>query len=130
MANEALAAEEAILESVKAHVEAILGEGAVMMLPTLPGPAPRLTADASALAQFRTGASLSFAIGGLAGVPWLTLPLGQIDGAPVGLSLVGAVGTDRRLVMIAAELVNAARESGLLSSSAEEPTFGIAGRIG
>ena len=63
-------------------------------------------------------------------MPWLTLPLGQIDGAPVGLSLVGAVGTDRRLVMIAAELVNAARESGLLSSSAEEPTFGIAGRIG
>ena len=96
-----------MIEAVRDHIERLLCGGAILMLPTLAGPGPRRDADAQTLAKFRTSASLSFAIGGLAGVPWLTLPVGTIEGAPIGLSLVGAAGTDRRLVELSAKLYGA-----------------------
>ena len=107
MAEVDLAHEETMIEAVRDHIERLLCGGAILMLPTLAGPGPKRDADAQTLAMFRTSASLSFAIGGLAGVPWLTLPVGTIEGAPIGLSLVGAAGTDRRLVELGAKLYGA-----------------------
>ena len=42
----------------------------------------------------RSKMSASFYLGELAGVPWITLPLAEIDGAPLGVSLISACGTD------------------------------------
>lgn len=47
---------------------------------------------------FRSKMSASFYLGELAGVPWITLPLAEIDGAPLGVSLVSACGTDAWLL--------------------------------
>ena len=44
-------------------------------------------------------------LGGLAGVPWVTLPLAEIDGAPLGVSLVSGFGTDAWLLEQAGRLV-------------------------
>jgi Asp-tRNA(Asn)/Glu-tRNA(Gln) amidotransferase A subunit family amidase len=41
---------------------------------------------------------------GLGGLPQLTLPLGTLDGCPLGLSIVGARGTDSALLALAASL--------------------------
>lgn len=38
----------------------------------------------------RSKMSASFYLGELAGVPWITLPLAEIDGAPLGVSLISA----------------------------------------
>ena len=47
---------------------------------------------------FRSRMSASFCLGGLAGVPWITLPLAEIDGAPLG-------GTDAWLLELSKALV-------------------------
>ena len=41
---------------------------------------------------------------GIAGAPQITLPIANIDGLPVGLSLVGPVGSDEMLLALAEEL--------------------------
>jgi amidase len=41
---------------------------------------------------------------GLTGVPQLSLPLGRLDGCPVGLSILAARGGDARLAGIARAL--------------------------
>jgi amidase len=46
-------------------------------------------------------------VAGLAGLPQLSLPLAQRQGAPLGISLVGPVGSDRSLVRLA-ERIHAA----------------------
>jgi amidase len=43
-------------------------------------------------------------IASICGLPALTLPLGMVDGAPVGLCLVGAPGTDEALLALAEQL--------------------------
>jgi amidase len=44
------------------------------------------------------------AIAGLASLCEVTLPVGKVEGAPVGLSLVAAAGRDRALLALAARL--------------------------
>ena len=53
----------------------------------------------------RSKMSASFYLGELAGVPWITLPLAEIDGAPLGVSLVSACGTDAWLLELSKPLV-------------------------
>ena len=40
----------------------------------------------------------------MAGLPQITAPAGVVDGAPIGLSLIGARGTDKALLRLACEL--------------------------
>ncbi len=40
----------------------------------------------------------------LAGLPQLTLPLASHNGAPIGISLLGAAGSDRWLIEMAADI--------------------------
>jgi amidase len=42
--------------------------------------------------------------GGLTGVPQVSIPGGEVDGLPVGFSIVGAPGSDATLVAVAAAL--------------------------
>ena len=53
----------------------------------------------------RSKMSASFYLGELAGVPWITLPLAEIDGALLGVSLVSACGTDAWLLELSKALV-------------------------
>jgi amidase len=79
----------------------ILGDGAMLVLPTGPGPAPFRNADNPTLDAFRTHALHMLCPAGLAGLPQISLPAGTLDGAPVGLSLVAAAGRDRTLLAVA-----------------------------
>jgi len=102
------AAGRAFRRVVQARMWALLGGGAVMVYPTSPAPAPLLTASLSEQNAVREKTMGVTAIAGLCGLPEVTIPAGKVAGAPVGLSLVGAPGSDRALLVLAEAVAAAA----------------------
>ena len=93
----------------RASVVERLGErvppGTALCLPTAPGAAPlRHSASNDVEVAFRARAISLLCIAGLGGLPQLTLPLGTLDGCPLGLSILGAHGADSALLALAANL--------------------------
>jgi amidase len=79
--------------------------GTALCLPTAPSAAPlRRSPSGDIEVAFRARAISLLCIAGLGGLPQLTLPLGTLDGCPLGLSIVGARGTDSALLALAASL--------------------------
>jgi len=95
---EAVASAAAVRERLIRHMEALLGDDALLVLPTAPGIAPRLATPAFELETFRRRALALLSIAGLARLPQVTLPVGTLEGCPLGLSLVAPRGCDRGLV--------------------------------
>ncbi len=88
----------------RARLEYLLGPGTILCLPTTPFPAPKKGLPLSRQNEIRERILCLCAHGGLAGLPQLSLPGASVDGAPVGLSLLGARGTDATLVAVAQAL--------------------------
>ena len=44
-------------------------------------------------------------LSGLSGLPQITLPLAEVHGAPMGVSLMGPRGSDKRLIAMAREIL-------------------------
>lgn len=95
---------KALRAGFAAHLQAMLAADGLLIAPTVPGPAPRLGGDAAEAEAYRYGAMLLLMPAGLAGLPQLVLPAGVVDGAPVGLSLIGPQGSDRALLSLVASL--------------------------
>ena len=110
-------------ESFAAWMDDELGDDGVLLLPTVPGPAPLRESSEGERAAYREVALHLLCIAGLAGLPQLTLPLGEIDGAPFGLSLVGAAGTDRRLLEHGLGLLAASGSSQCVGEARPVPTM-------
>ncbi len=88
---------------LQARLLPLLAGGAVLVYPTSPCPAPLLTAglpEQDAVRQATMGVT---AIAGFCGLPEVTLPVGKINGAPIGLSLVAGQGQDRALLALACD---------------------------
>ncbi len=100
----------AFRQVLQARIRPLLHGGAVLVYPTSPCPAPLVTADDAAQDRVRQATIAITAIAGFCGLPEVTLPAARVDGAPVGLSLVGGVGSDRALLALARD---AARVLGL-----------------
>lgn len=83
---------------IGAWLRELLPQDTVICLPTAPGPAPLRSASGDEVEQFRQRAQRLTCIAGLAGLPQVTMPLAVLDGAPIGLSLIGPPGSDRRLL--------------------------------
>ncbi|CAN5135034.1 amidase [soil metagenome] len=82
-----------------------LAGGVALLLPTTPGPALLRSASAEERGHFYTRALAINALAGHAGLPQITLPMASTDdGAPLGLSLIGAPGSDAALLAFAAAL--------------------------
>jgi amidase len=77
-----------------------------MCLPTAPFPAPPLGQPRSAMWARRTAISTLTSIAGTLGAPQLSLPLAQVDGLPVGLSILARPGGDEMLLAFARRLAN------------------------
>ena len=93
----------------RASVVQRLGErvppGTALCLPTAPGAAPlRHCPSDDVEVAFRARAISLLCMAGLGGLPQLTLPVGTLDGCPLGLSILGARGTDSALLALAASL--------------------------
>lgn len=84
-----------------------LGPDGVLCLPTSPAPAPRRDATEAAVESVRVRLLEFTCIAGLGGLPQVSIPAAEADGAPVGLSLVGPPGSDRALIDLAGRLWSA-----------------------
>lgn len=91
-------------EELSQRMSALLSGGAVLVLPTVPGIAPLRNTPPAELDDFRGRAMGLLCIAGLARLPQVTLPLGSLDGCPIGLSLVAQRGADEMLLALAREL--------------------------
>ena len=83
-----------------------LAHGDLLCLPTAPFVAPlkgSTAYDRTSDYYWRTLALT--AIAGVARLPQISLPLGNVDGVPIGLSLAGAYGSDRYLLEMATRVV-------------------------
>jgi amidase len=76
----------------------LLGNDAMICLPTAPGIAPKINTPPGELEAFRSRAFALLSIAGLARLPQISLPLGALDGSPIGLSIIGPRGSDRGLL--------------------------------
>ncbi len=87
----------AALAAVRTRIEDAL-EDSVLLLPTVPAPAPSRGADAAHLDAVRTATITLTCVAALTGRPALSAPLLYAEGAPVGLSLLGPRHTDLDLI--------------------------------
>ncbi|WP_428486147.1 amidase [Rhodopila sp.] len=85
----------------RARLRMLLPPDTILCLPTTPFPAPMRGLSISDLALPRERITCLACVGGLTGSPQVNLPGARVDGAPVGLSLVGAPGTDTTLLAVA-----------------------------
>lgn len=94
-------------------------DGRVLLFPTTPGPAPALTADTAELERTRTATTAMTALASVGGLPAVSAPGLAVGGAPVGISLVGAPGTDRALVRTAERVLQDGADPRLQSVSVD-----------
>lgn len=87
--------------TIQRRLESLLGNDAVLVLPTVPSIAPLRDAPADELQAFRKRAHRLLCIAGLTGMPQITLPLATLCNCPLGVSLIGPRGADLALVDIA-----------------------------
>ena len=90
-------------EEVGRHMAALLGDDALLCLPTAPGIAPKLATPAAELDVFRARAFGLLSIAGLARLPQISLPLAMMADCPLGISLIAPRGRDRGLLKWVAE---------------------------
>ncbi len=80
--------------------------GDILCLPTSPRAAPLKNTPVDDIEiRYRHQAMHLLCIAGLGGLAQISLPLAEIDGLPLGLSLVGPRGSDMQLLALARELI-------------------------
>ena len=82
----------------------VLAEDTVLCLPTAPFPAPTVGQPRSTMWTQRNAISTLTTISATAGAPQVSLPLGAVDGLPVGLSILGRPGADDTVLALARAL--------------------------
>lgn len=79
-------------------------ENTVVCMPAAPGPPPLRATPLDALRDVAVRAITLTSPGGLARLPQITVPAAKLHGLPIGLSLLGAQGTDEDLIALARDL--------------------------
>lgn len=92
-------------DKITSALSDLVGSDAVLVLPTVPGCAPLKAEGQDALHIYRQQMIGLLCLASLSGLPQISLPLGQVHGAPFGLSLLGPKGSDRRLIELAAKIM-------------------------
>jgi aspartyl-tRNA(Asn)/glutamyl-tRNA(Gln) amidotransferase subunit A len=100
-----------------ALVEELLGGRDALLLPTIPVVAPE---RASRVVRLGAGSEMGVEVAltalpgafNCSGSPVVSIPVGLVDGLPVGASLVGRIGGDHELLRVAAVVEDAAHFTG------------------
>jgi len=96
-----------VREKATMRLQAQAQPGNIMAIPTAPTLAPkRDEAEGDATAQFRKLTLQATCLAGHAGLPQITIPAGEVDGCPVGLSFIGWHGGDEALLDLAVKLAD------------------------
>lgn len=97
-------AAETVREGARARLADLIDRHGILVLPTAPGIAPFLTSSDEEFTATRERCHLLLAPSALARLPQVTLPWITLDGAPVGLSVLGPRGGDKSVVAAARQL--------------------------
>lgn len=87
----------------------LLGNDGILVMPTVPGAAPLKDTPFDDIQNYRERALRLLCLSGLSGFPQITIPLGSVDGAPFGISLLGPAGSDMALIRHARTILDFAR---------------------
>jgi amidase len=90
-----------VREEARGRMRQLMPPGTILCLPTTPFPAPLRGQPISVLEPLRNLITALCCHGGLTGVPQVSIPAAEIDGLPIGLSIIGAPGCDAALVAVA-----------------------------
>lgn len=97
-----------VRQTVTSHLKAILRPGTAIVLPTTPTQPPeRNIPDGASFAEYRTRTLQNTCLAGLAGLPQVSIPVGEAAGCPAGLSFIGWEGGDEALLDFAVGLSDA-----------------------
>ena len=91
------------LAAARARLDAAL-DGRILLLPSASSTAPARNAGPAEVDATRTATLSMTSLAGIGGYPALSVPLFEIDGAPLGLCLVGPRYSDLALIDIGAAL--------------------------
>lgn len=86
----------------------LLGNDGFIIMPTVTDIAPLSSSSPEQFSTFREASIRLLCWSGLAGIPQLTLPLGAVNGAPFGISLLGPGGSDLALLDLAEHILHSA----------------------
>ena len=90
--------------AAREHIRAHIPPGTVMALPSAPCIAPRIESSAEELESFRVRVMRLTCVAGFGGLPQVSIPIGTIEGCPIGLSFIGWAGGDEALLDLAVSL--------------------------
>jgi amidase len=94
---------------IRRRMDQVLDDGVVLCLPTSPRVAPLKDTPVTTMEiEYRHQAMCLLCIAGLNGLPQINLPIASSEGLPIGISLVGARGTDEELLALAHAIMNEA----------------------
>jgi amidase len=93
-------------QEARARLTYLLPPGTILAMPTTPFPAPKRGLPLAEQNPLRERILCLCAHGGLTGVPQVSIPGATVDGAPIGLSILGGHGTDATLVAVAQALAH------------------------
>lgn len=88
-------------EAIRARLDALLAGDTVLIIPTVPDIAPPLALPPAETLSVRERSLSLLCVSGLGGLPQIHLPLAHREGGPIGISLIGARGSDERLLTLA-----------------------------
>ena len=97
-----------IRASFRERFGALIGNDAVLILPTMPDIAPLLSESDESLNDYRNNALNLLCLSVLSGLPQVSIPLASRLGAPLGLSIMGPAGSDMSLVALAHRIAESA----------------------
>src|SRR5262249_9953211 len=100
----AIEAARVFREERRREVGGLLDPGTVVWLPTTPFPAPPAGQPRSIMRARRASVITLTCIAGTLGAPQLSIPAAEVDGLPVGLSLLGRPGSDEMILALACKV--------------------------
>ncbi|KAG9457960.1 hypothetical protein H6P81_002468 [Aristolochia fimbriata] len=109
----------AVQLQLKAALTSLLKDNAILAIPTVPGPPPKLQTEGTMLDTFRARAFSLLAIAGVSGFCQVSIPLGMYNNLPVAVSLVAGHGNDRFLLDVVKTLYDTLKEQAIHATQQE-----------
>ena len=104
ISNDIAALARAELVPIKARMDELTSDNTVLIFPTCPVTAPSNQSSLEDLNEYRVRTMRMVCAASISGLPQVTIPIGSIRGAPVGLSFLGWRNSDEELLHLAYSL--------------------------
>ncbi|KAL5701760.1 amidase [Ranunculus cassubicifolius] len=95
---------------LRTSLTSLLEDFGILVIPTVPGPPPKLQTEGRSLETFRVRAFSLLSIAGVSGFCQVNIPLGIYDNLPVSISLIAKHGADGFLLNLVETLYSTLKE--------------------